>query len=212
MKLLTSRISWGVLLIAGGVLLLLQNLRILPEQASIWTIIFGAFGIYFLAIFFASASHWWTAFPAFGFLALALTITIAEMTSFNDEWAGVAFLGLIGMSFYAIYLRNREHWWPLIPGGVLLSLAGVVLVTTVSTGFESLVPTVLFGGFALTFLLLYLAPAKANRAGWAIWPAAGLLLLALLTSVAAYDLAGFILPVILIIVGIAILLRSFRSK
>jgi hypothetical protein len=212
MKFLTSRVSWGILLIAGGVLFLLQNLEILPESTPMWTVIFGAFGLYFLAIFISSGNNWWTAFPAFTLLGLAATIYVAELSQLNDAWAGVIFLGMVGLSFIAIYLRNRDHWWPLIPGGALLSLAGVVVITTTNYATNELVPTVLFGGLALTFLILYIAPSKADKARWAIWPAAGLVTLALIVSASAYDLAEFIFPIILIIVGIAVLLRSFQKK
>ena len=123
MKFFTSRLSWGILLIAGGVLFLLQNLKFLPETTSLWSIIFGAFGLYFLVIFLTSAEHWWSAFPAFGLLGLAGTITLAETRYVDDEWGGVFFLGMIGLSFFAIYFRNRDHWWPLIPGAVLLLVA-----------------------------------------------------------------------------------------
>ena len=212
MKLLTSRVSWGLLLIAGGVLFLLENLNVLPENAPMWAIIFGGFGLYFLAIFITSSAHWWAAFPAFSLLGLAGTLVVAEMTSLPDELAGTTFLGMIGLSFFFIYIRRRDHWWPLIPGGALLSLAGVVYTSTVGGASGELIPTVLFGGLALTFLVLYIAPSRANRAAWAIWPAGALLALTLIVSAAAYDLARFLLPIILIVVGAAILLRSFNRK
>lgn len=212
MKLLTSRMSWGLLLIAGGVLFLLQNLNVLPENAPMWTIIFGGFGLYFLAIFITSGQHWWSAFPAFTLLALASIIAVVEMSSLPEELSGTIFLGMVGLSFFAIYLRKRDHWWPLIPGGVLFSLAAVVFTATIGGNSDEIVPTVLFGGLALTFLILYIAPSKVNRAGWAIWPAGALLGLALIFSAAAYDLARFVFPILLIIVGAAILLRSFNRK
>lgn len=212
MKLLTSRISWGLLLIAGGVLFLLQNLNILPENAPMWSVIFGGFGLYFLAIFISSGQHWWAAFPAFSLLALSAVIAIVEMTTLPEELAGVIFLGMIGLSFFAIYLRRRDHWWPVIPGGAMLALAAVVFTAAVYGDSGELVPTVLFGGLALTFLFLYIAPSKADRAGWAIWPAGALLALTLIFSAAAYDLARFIFPILLIVIGAAILLRSFNRK
>ena len=74
MKVLTNRYSWGLLLIAGGVLLLLQNLSIIPDSAALWAIVFAAFGLYFLLVFFSGRERWWAAFPAFGLL---LTPTMA---------------------------------------------------------------------------------------------------------------------------------------
>lgn len=213
MKALTNRISWGLLLIAGGVLLLLQNLEVLPQSASLWTIIFGLFGLYFLLIFLSNAEHWWTAFPAFTLLGLAGTIYVTETPGIKDEWGGAVFLGSVALGFFAIYLRRRQHWWPLIPGGALASLTGIVAATAMNPNPPaSLITSILFGGLALTSLVLYIAPSEAGRARWAIWPAIVLVVMTFITGTVSLELGGYVLPVILIVLGGAILIRNLQGK
>ncbi len=52
MKLLKSRILWGILLVAGGIALLLENLDILRLGGLIWGAVLGIAGIVFLAVYF----------------------------------------------------------------------------------------------------------------------------------------------------------------
>ena len=213
MKFLTNRISWGLLLIAGGVLFLLQNLALLPESAPLWAVIFGAGGLYFIAVFFSGSGYWWAAFPGFAMIGLSAAVYIAELSRIPDEAAGAAFLGMASLSFFAIYLRTRMHWWPLIPAGALLSLTGVVVVEMLNAPFsDELIPVVLFGGLALTFFIIYIAPSDAARARWAVWPAVALLGIGLIAGAGTFQLMNFVLPILLIALGAAILLRSFSGR
>jgi hypothetical protein len=208
MKRIARRSTWGLLLIAGGVVALLVNLSVIPNGSWVWAGLFLLGGIYFLFVFFSDAEGWWAAFPAFASFGIAGTIVTAELAVLPDELAGAVFLGMISLAFFAIFLRKRENWWALIPGGATLTIAGVVLVSTYSDFLlANLVPVVLFGGIGLTFFLVYLAPAGEGRNRWAIWPALGMLFLALLTGVTVFDLAGYIVPIVLIGAGILILLR-----
>lgn len=211
MKVLTSKVIWGFLLIAGGILFLLENFEVIPESPALWSILFGVFGLYFLLVFIVDRSQWWTAFPAFTLLGVAGVIGIVEMTDFSDDWGGFLILSMIGLGFIAAYLRTMQHWWPIIPGGVMLTLAGVVYVSTVVGYGSTLIAPTLFGGLGLTFLVLTIVPSKANRAGWAIWPALGLFGFTLLISFSEVKVANFVTPFILIIIGLALLLRGFRK-
>ncbi len=43
-----------------------------------------------------------------------------------DEYTylgGSIMLGAVGLSFFMIYIFHHEHWWAIIPGGVLMTLA-----------------------------------------------------------------------------------------
>lgn len=48
--------------------------------------------------------------------------------------AGPAFLGSIGVGFALVYLADRSHWWAIIPGGVLGTLAAVAAIDEVGYG------------------------------------------------------------------------------
>jgi hypothetical protein len=213
MKALSNRVTWGLLLIGFGVLVLLQNLDLLPDSSLLWAVAFGAAGLVFFIYFLSAPDRWWASFPAFGFLGITGTIVITDLLPRNtpDEWAGAFFMGMLGLSFLAIYLRTREHWWPVIPGGSLLTITGIIVVAGVYQESDaSLITLTLFGGLALTFLLLLILPSKSGRARWAIWPAVGLLIAAFLASASAFNLLNLILPAGLIIGGLFILLRGMR--
>ena len=211
MKWITSRLAWGLLLIAGGILALLVNLSVIPDSAWIWAGIFVLAGLYFLVMFFTDSENWWALIPAFAALGIGGTIFISELTSLPDELSGAVFLGSVSLAFFAIFLRKRENWWALIPGGALLTIAGVVLFSSYEEAFSgNLVPVILFGGIGLTFILVYLTPSAEGRNRWAIWPALGMFALAVVAGVAVFELAGFIVPIVLIGAGAVILLRSLR--
>jgi hypothetical protein len=208
MKWVTSRVTWGLVLIAAGALALLVNLSVIPESSWLWAAAFGAVGVYFLFVFFSSRENWWAAFPAFGALGITGTIIVAEVSTWMDELAGAVFLGAVSLAFFAIYIRRPDNWWALIPGGATLAIAAVVL----ASAYENVLPgdappVILFAGMGLTFLLVYFTRSESGRNRWAIWPALGLFALALVTGVAVFDLAGYVLPVVLIGAGLVILLR-----
>lgn len=208
MKSTTSRAVWGILLVGGGILALLVNLSLIPDSSWLWAGAFTLIGLYFLVVFFRSAENWWAAFPTFGALGIAATIVTSEVTALPDELAGAVFLGAISIAFILIFLRKPENWWALIPGGAILTVAAIVLVSAFENSLpENLVPVVLFGGMALTFLLISFTRHEGGRNRWAIWPAVGLAALALVTGIAVFELAGFVLPLILIGAGLVILIR-----
>jgi len=213
MRILNSRAAWGWALIAGGIIFLLQNLNVLPDIGWIWAAAFGMAGLIFLFYFFRDSERWWSAFPAFGLLGIAGTLLFADLLpgDLADEIGGAFFIGMLGLSFLFIYLRTRDHWWPIIPAGSLLTIGGIILVTSSSIDpGPSVIGLVLFGGLALTFLVLFLVPSESGRAKWAIWPAASMLVPAFIFGVGAFGLANYLLPAVLILAGGFILVRSFR--
>ena len=213
MKILSNRVTWGLMLIAFGVLFLLQNLELLPESSLLWAIAFGAAGLVFFIYFLTARQHWWASIPAFGFFGIAGTIVIADLLPGNipSEWAGAFFMGMLALSFLVIYLRRRDHWWPVIPAGVLFTLTGIIVIAGLEREPDpSLVSLVLFGGLAATFLLLAILPASSGRARWAIWPAVGLLIGAFFAGASTYNLLNLIFPAALITAGIFVLVRGLR--
>lgn len=213
MKIFSSRITWGLLLIGAGAIFLLQNLNLLPESPSIWVTAFAIAGVFFLLGFFSNREYWWAAFPAFTFLGLAL-VTFWELLpprGLSDDLTGAAFLGMLGLSFIAVYLRVPRHWWAIIPAGALLSIASVVVLQALVRNPGPVeIGGVLFIGMGLTFLLVLILPSAGARRGWAIWPAISLLLFGGLITAAATDLLGVLWPVALILAGLLVIFRGFR--
>ena len=205
-----GRIIMAIFLILVGVVALLSNLNMLPfdinNNQTFWLAAFGLGGLAFTAVFLSDArENWWAVIPGFTLIGLGLLIGFEPI--WNDLGAAV-FMGMIGLSFWVIFLTERkERWWAIIPAGVLTSLAGVIAVSSGPDG-GVLAGSVLFFGIALTFLVVY----AVLRQSWALWPAGILAILGALVLTGAGGAAAFVWPVLLILGGGWLILRSMRTR
>jgi len=202
----------AILLIGVGILLLLQNFGILGGVvALIWSLIFGVGGLIFLYVFLTNRVHWWAIIPGFALLGVAALIALDEFfPRVGDALGGMIVLGGIGLAFWVIYFLNREHWWAVIPGGAMFTVALIAGLDAVFEGAET--GGVLFLGLGLTFGLLSLLPTPHARMRWALIPAAVLLVIGELITAAATGIFEYLWAIALILAGLYLLLRMFRSR
>jgi len=159
----SAETNLGLVLIAVGGLLLLSNLGIIGSIGGITGLLmFGGLGAWLLAGYYSGRRRNSGTLIA-GFILLG--IAAATVTgSLGGAW----FLALSGFGFLSVWRENAKQWWAVIPGGVLLTLAGTVL-TELSVSW--LAPEIVFfAGLALTFLALSALPRNAQQ--WALIPAA----------------------------------------
>jgi hypothetical protein len=211
LKLLESRIFWGVLLIVGGVLFLLQSLFGIQLGGLFWSIVFVLGGLFFLSIFFANRAHWWAIIPGFTLIGISGTIAAGELfPSYAGTLGGSFVLGAIGLSFLVIYLLNREFWWAIIPCGVLLTLTIVIPLEGVLTdlGFVSL----FFLGMALTFAIVAMVPTPEGRMQWPWIPAGILGLMGILFGAFSGAFMAYLVPLALILVGGILIFQTLRKR
>ena len=209
------RTIFGVVLILAGVLLLAQRLGIIGGQSgdAILSLAFGVGTLYFASLFFNDRSRWWAALVAFIFLSFtASQIIEIFFPAIPSFFAGMSILLFIGLGFIAIYFANKEMWWALIPGGVMLSLSAV-------TGVEELYPNIpfdaagiLFIGLGLTFLVLYFLRVQGSRLFWAIYPAISLLLFGLFVAFEGEEIWSVVWPALIVLLGIYFIIGAFRRK
>lgn len=215
MKSTTISIIAGIVLMAVGVLLLLDRLGVLESAAYVPSLIFGGVGVVFVSLLLRRRENWWAAIPASVFLGLA---AVAAAAQFTDGRAAGAFLFLfMAAGFAAVYLRERTNWWALIPSGVMATLAVIVILPQELQG--SPVAAVLFLGLAATFALLSAVPARGSdgtsRMKWPLIPAAVLgvmgVIFALQPAVLfiAEDVAVL---TVMILAGIGLLVYGFRAR
>lgn len=130
MKQKLSSLFWGILLIAAGSIALAQTQGYLANDGNpaIWMAIFAAVSLLSLIFYFLTGvQNWSMLFPAGIFGALAYLIAMAANDVDHPAMVAPLFVG-IGLPFVVAYFIDRsKNWWALIPAGVMVFLAFVLL-------------------------------------------------------------------------------------
>lgn len=214
MKQQAGRIVLALVLILFGVAALLDSLNVInlpfviQGPNMIWMLLFGISGIAFMVAFFSHGANWWAVIPGLTLIGLAILVGGLIPAPF-EALSGAVFIGCLALSFWLVYLTRRENWWAIIPGGVLTSVAALIIVESFSV--PDLLPVaVMFLGMGVTFLLVYLLPSPVNRSVWPLYPAAILGVMGVLFLLGAGQMFNWLAAVALIGIGAWIILRSMR--
>lgn len=203
MKRLDFRILVGIALILGGILMLLDQTGVLKGATDFfWAGILAVGAAIFLFWFFSDRSKWWAAIPGFALAGMAAATLLLNQIG----WGGLAFLGGIGLGFWAIYFSGRERWWAIIPGGILLTLGATSVMTEAYGVVDS--GGVFFAGLGITFVLV----ALLAKMKWAFIPAAVLLLLGFFLGTPFVGVMQYIWIGILLVAGVILIASAIRSK
>jgi uncharacterized membrane protein HdeD (DUF308 family) len=213
MRKIESRIVIGGILIVAGLLFLLENLDIIQLGELFWGIILISTGVAFLVFFMRKRQHWWALIPGIILLDLGFLLLLQNYApDFAELYGGGVLFAGIAVSFFAVYAVSPWNWWAIIPGGVMLTLAGITLIEPYVENQGLGVGGGFFLGLGLTFLLVYILPAPGGRNTWAIFPSAALFLMGILILVSAEELINYIWPTFLILLGVALLARNYIWK
>jgi hypothetical protein len=212
--------KWDIRLIAGALLIILGGLFLLQNTGFLsgtWDDILGAVvlglgGALLLSLYISRRRSWWLLIPSVILLFLALGNVLEILfPRMSSTFTGLVILAGIGVSFLTVYLSDRNQWWAIIPGGVLISLGITDFLENISlTGFDT--DGVLFIGLGLTFLILTLLPTPSGRIKWGIYPGIPLLVFGLFLSFDQGHLWNYIWPALVIILGVLLLFGAFRKK
>lgn len=206
-----NRFLWGLLLLAIGIIVLLQNLNLFKFIWSLlWIGVLVVGGAFFVATFLGSRANWWAIIPGTALWGLAMTVGIKQVFPWlGDRLGGAILMILLAQGFGMVYLRERNHWWAIIPGGVLLTIAVVMLtemfLSRTQTGGLFLL------GLGATFGLVYLLPTSQGRMHWASIPAIVLVIIGLFIIFVNAQTLRIIWPLAIILTGIWLLIQAGRS-
>jgi hypothetical protein len=122
-------------------------------------------------------------------------------------------LGLGGVFFVSVFIQSREHWWALIPGITLLSVALLIFLDNYfPRASDILGGAIVLGGIGLAFLMVYLA----NRENWwALIPMGVMLTLAVVSTldeITGFDTGGIFFIGLGLTFALVALLPSERSR
>jgi hypothetical protein len=210
-KILSSRIFWGLILIIGGLMLLLDTLGIFDGGDLFWTVVTAVAAILFLSVFATNRDHWWALIPGTIFLALSAMIGLdAYLPGFSEKnLSSTILLGGIAMSFLLVYLVERSNWWAIIPMGVIATIA-VVASMDINTSTVVTNGGVFFLGLGLTFILVAILPTPHGPMRWAWIPGIILGMIGLILLMAVEEYINYIWPIGLIIGGFLLVIRALR--
>src|SRR5512136_3500174 len=100
MKRFDFRILIGAVLILGGILMLLDRTGVLKGATDLfWAGILAVGAAIFLVWFFSDRSKWWAAIPGFALAGMSASALLLDRLG----WGGLAFLGGLGIGFFAVY-------------------------------------------------------------------------------------------------------------
>lgn len=206
------RLVFGILLILAGAVFLAETMGFLNIAGSIWGVLFALGGLAFLSVLLSDRQQWWAAIPGIILLSLAALIILSEaFPGYGDRLGGGIFLGGIGLAFWVVYFIAPANWWAIIPGGVMLTLGVVASLDNINiAGLET--GGIFFLGLGATFGLLSLVKVEGRRMGWPLIPAGVLAIMGLLIMASASNLANYLWPLAIIVVGLFLLLRSFTRR
>ncbi len=208
---LSDRSEWWPLIptyvlwaIAG--LLALIELDVLRDP-FLPTYVLCTIAIPFIVVYLRDRAHWWALIPAYALVAVAALVLLSETAFLPDSFQATFVLTAIALPFLVVYLRDRAHWWALIPAYVLLSIGVMILLEELGILSDFLVPAYVMFVIAIPFFVVYIRNPKQ---WWLLIP--GGIMAAIGLSFLMVDAFQYAFPALVILVGLWILIRSFTRK
>jgi hypothetical protein len=207
------RIFVGIVLVLAGGIFLLQQFISLPVGAMFIALLFVAGGSVFILALLKDHSRWWAVIPGYTLIGLGAMIAVSKLFPRGiDRFGGSIFLGAIALSFLTILLMKRDQWWPMIPAGVLATLA---IVAGLGNIVQNLGGVVFFLGLGFTFFMIPLWPS-GKKEKWAYIPGGIMLALGLMIAMFSGMLLqtwlGWVIGVAFLFGGAFMIFRSARKQ
>lgn len=127
---LRDRTQWWAL-IPAYVMLVIAAVVYFGERGGFPDYLVGPFvlasiGLPFLVVYLRDRGQWWALIPAYAMFSVGLIIPLAEL-DLNGNLIAAYVMFAIALPFGVVYLKNRDNWWALIPGGIM-AVIGVSLL------------------------------------------------------------------------------------
>ncbi|MFO7546733.1 MAG: hypothetical protein R6W77_14665 [Trueperaceae bacterium] len=171
----------------------------------------------YLAGFVVLATYLWNALSGRAKQRVRILVHVAlgfTAAATLDRLSGPAFLGFAALAFWLVYRSPSKGaprtGWALIPAGAIATLAMVSVVSELAPRWDEGVVFLL--GMTATFTAIYLLPRDRGGGRWALWPALAWAFITVLANDPSGQWARWMLPLVLIGTGIAVLGWTRRKK
>jgi hypothetical protein len=168
-----SPLLWSLVLLVLGIFGLLYNFGVFDNYKTLLAYIvagvLAALGVTFLAWLAVRREHNALVVPGISLLTLAVLLYLLTLGSVQPTWLAALFLAGMAVGYLVLFLSNRrERWWALLQAGTIAVIALVGLGVGVPPENQYRLGTALFGGFALSYLLLFLVGGDRRSLLWAL--------------------------------------------
>ena len=162
------------------------------DSAAVGSPLFFGLLIPFAAAYLQDrAKNWWALIPGGVMLFLALVTLLVD--NVGGEWIGAAFLFLIALSFFIVYMGNRTRTWALLVAYILFVLSIAPAMASFGGDVPAYFGVIFLLAVAIPFYVVYFRRSEGDLSGektwWAIIPAGVMTTLAVIAGLAV---AGFI--------------------
>ncbi len=186
MKKQLPTIILGLVLIIAGIYAMLNQLGYLEDLSPTSAIVAFALAsaLFFVIYFVSGIQNWGWLFPAFILAALAGTIAIVD-TAVPEEWIATLILGSVAVPFLVAFLLDRSRTWALVPAFILVFIAIIPGMSTLTTG--EWLGALIVAVIGLPFIVVYML---APNNWWAIIPGGFMVSIAAMILLTTLQLPG----------------------
>ncbi len=217
---MVDRRHWG-LLIPAWILTVISIIPVVEERMDsniVGTLLLVGIAAPFLAVYLFNRSRKWALITATSLAVIGAMPLVQYLP--NGDLEGPIVMLLFVLPFLVTFFLSVKNWWALIPAGFFASVGLVALLNSIfpdatSIHFGPIVlgiyTGVLFLGIAITFGILWLLRASRPTA-WAIYPAIGCVIFAILASLFSQKYEDFLPALALLIIGGAMIFGSLIKQ
>ncbi|MCP5094018.1 MAG: hypothetical protein GY943_00540 [Chloroflexi bacterium] len=150
---LANRSEWWLLIPtyvmwAVATLVALIQLGILRGE-FIAPFVLTAVALPFLFGYLRNREQWGLLIPAYVLLAVGVMVFLIGRGVLNDLLIPAYIMFTIAIPFFIVFGRNSQHWWALIPGGIMTVIGLAFLITTAIAGYVIPIVLILAGIWVL---------------------------------------------------------------
>lgn len=94
------------------------------------TYVLSAIALPFVVVyFFNPRENWWALIPAWALGTIAVMVGLIIAGALTDLLIPTYVMFAIAIPFMLVFVKNRENWWALIPGGITAAIGFAFLVS-----------------------------------------------------------------------------------